>query len=74
MSQKSKMAKELYALEEEIKALELKLFRSMAALMEAIISHTPPTDADVQFFRAFTSEVNYKREQLKKLTTQYENL
>lgn len=74
MSQKSKIAKELYTLEEEIKALELKRSRSMAVIMEAMLGHTTPDETDVQFFRTFCAEIEIKREQLKKLTKQLENL
>ncbi|MDE7164236.1 MAG: hypothetical protein K2O04_02275 [Clostridiales bacterium] len=74
MSQKSKLAKELNALEEEIKALEAKRIRSMAVIMEAMLSRNVPDDTDVQFFRAFNAEIEIKREQLQKLTKQLEKL
>lgn len=74
MSQKSQLAKEIYALEEEIKALEFKRSRSMAVIMEAMLSRSTPDDTDVQFFRTFNAEIEIKREQLQKLTKQLENL
>ena len=74
MSQKSKLAKELNALENEIKALESKRARSMAVIMEAMLSRSTPDDTDVQFFRTFNAEIEIKREQLQKLTKQLENL
>ena len=74
MSQKSKLAKEIYALEEEIKALEYKRSRSMAVIIEAMLSRTNPDETDVQFFRTFNAEIEIKREQLQRLTKQLENL
>ena len=38
MSQRSKLAKEIHILEEEIKILEIKRSRSQASLIEALIS------------------------------------
>lgn len=73
MSQKSKLAKELYTLEEEIKALEAKRIRSMAVIMEAMLSLNVPDETDVQFFRTFNAEIEIKREQLQKLTKQLED-
>lgn len=74
MSQKSSLAKEIYALEEEIKALESKRSRSMAVILEAMLSHNVPDATDVQFFRAFNAEIEIKRERLQQLTKQLEKL
>ena len=54
MSQRGKLAKEMNVIEKEIQFLEIKRSRSMAALIEALISRTAPNDADVQYFRTFT--------------------
>lgn len=70
MSQRSKLAKEISALEEEIRQLEIKRSRSMAVVVEAIISRTTPNDTDVQFFRTFNAEIEIKREELQSLTKQ----
>lgn len=74
MSQKSKLAKELNALENEIKVLESKRARSMAVIMEAMLSRTIPDETDVQFFRTFNADIEIKREELQKLTKQLEKL
>ena len=74
MSQRSKLAKEISALEEEIKILEFKRSRSMAVIMEALISRTDPSDIDVQFFRTFNAEIEIKRAHLQLLTKQLESL
>lgn len=72
MSNKSKITKEIHVLEEEIKLLELKRSRSLASLMESVISRTSPDETDVQFFRTYTAEIDVKREQLQKLSKQLE--
>ena len=74
MSQKSKLAKELNALENEIKVLESKRSRSMAVIMEAMLSRSIPDETDVQFFRTFNADIEIKRDQLQKLTKQLEKL
>ena len=74
MLQRNKIAKEIHALEEEIKILEIKRSRSIAVSSEALISRTTPNDEDVQYFRTFTAEIEIKREQLQKLTRQLEGL
>lgn len=74
MSNKNKIIKEIHALEEEIKMLEIKRSRSLAALMESVISRTSPNETDVQFFRTYTAEIDLKREQLQKLTRQLEDI
>ena len=72
MLQRNKIAKEIHALEEEIKILEIKRSRSIAVILEALISRTTPNDEDVQYFRTFTAETEIKREQRQKLTRQLE--
>lgn len=74
MFERNKIAKELNALEEEIKLLEVKRSRSIAVILEALISRTAPNEEDVQYFRTFTAEIDVKREQLQKLTKQLEGL
>ena len=74
MLQRNKIAKEIHALEEEIKILEIKRSRSIAVILDALISRTTPNDEDVQYFRTFTAEIEIKREQLQKLTRQLEGL
>ena len=68
MSKKNALAKEIRALEEEIKILEIKLNRSMRVVIEALVSREQPKDEDLQFFRTFSAEIDLKREQLQKLT------
>lgn len=74
MSRKSVLAKEIHLLEEEIKILEAKRSRSQAALIEALISRKEPDETDVQFFRAFTADIEMRRERMQELTKQLEDL
>ena len=74
MSLKKQLANEINALEREIQYLEIKRSRSIAALLESYISQTRPNDDDVAFFRAFTHEIESKRQQLQELTNDYDNL
>lgn len=74
MSQKSKLAKEIHILEEEIKILEIKRSRSQASLIEALISRRDPDPTDMEFFRMFTAEIDVKRENLQTMTRQLEQL
>ena len=74
MSLKKQLANEINALEREIQYLEIKRSRSIAALLESYISQTRPNDDDVAFFRAFTQEIESKRQQFQELTNDYDNL
>lgn len=67
MSERRKTAKEIMILKEEIQQLEIKRSRSQSALLTALISRQQPDPDDVKFFTAFSSEIDFKREQLKKL-------
>lgn len=74
MSLKRDIAKEIRMLSSEIQMLEIKRSRSQAALIEALVSKRDPDPEDVQYFRAFTSQIEVKREQLQKLTKDLEKL
>ena len=73
MSRRNALAKEIHALEEEIKLLEIKLNRSMRVIIEALVSREQPKDDDLQFFRTFSAEIDIKREQVQKLVSELEN-
>lgn len=74
MSLRKELAKEIHLLEEEIKILEIKRSRSLAALMEALISRQTPDETEVQFFRTYTADIGVKRDRLIALTQQLEKL
>lgn len=74
MSLKKDLAKEILVLEKEMRELENKRTRSMAALMEALISRVEPNDTEKQFFRQYSAEIEIKREKLAEATAQLKSL
>ena len=68
MSLKKDLAKEIGILEKEMHELESKRMRSMAALMESLISRRDPNEFEMQFFRQYTAEIEIKREKLIEMT------
>lgn len=74
MSIKREMAREIRVISEEIQLLEIKRSRSEAALIESLISKSEPKKEDVEYFRAFTAEIEVKRDRIQKLTRELEKL
>ncbi len=74
MYKKRDIAKEIRMIEEEIRGLEIKRSRSQAALIEALISKQEPDETDVAYFRAFTAQIELKREQLQKRIKSLEDI
>ena len=64
MSLKKDLAKEIGIVEKEMHELEGKRARSMAALMEALISKRDPSELEMPFFRQYSAEIEVKREKL----------
>ena len=74
MSLKKDLAKEIGVLENEMSELESKRVRSMAALMEALISRRDPNEFEMQFFRQYSAEIEIKREKLIELNEKLKKL
>ena len=74
MSLRKDLAKEIDILEKEMQALESKRSRSMAALMESLISRRDPQEQEMQFFRQYTAEIEIKREKIMELTARLKKL
>ena len=74
MSLKKDLAKEIGMLEREMSELESKRVRSMAALMESLISRRDPQESEMQFFRQYTAEIEIKREKLIDLNEKLKKL
>lgn len=74
MSLKKDLAKEIGLLEKEMSALESKRSRSMAALMESLISRRDPNEDEMQFFRQYSAEIEIKRQKLIDLTVRLKHL
>ena len=74
MSMKKDLAKEIGTLEKEMRELESKRDRSMAALMEAVVSRRDPEEVELQYFRQYSAEIEVKRERLIQLNEQLKTL
>ena len=74
MTLKKDLAKEIAVLEKEMAELESKRVRSMAALMEALISRRDPNEMEMQFFRQYSAEIEIKREKLIEMTERLKKL
>ena len=74
MSLKKDLAKEIGVLEREMSELESKRVRSMAALMESLISRRDPNEFEMQFFRQYSAEIEIKREKLIELNERLKKL
>lgn len=64
MSLKKDLTKEISAVEKEMQELESKRMRSMAALMESLISKSEPQEKEMYFFRQYSAEIEIKRAKL----------
>ena len=74
MSAKRDLAREIQAIEDEIKELEAKRLRSMSSLLESVISKTEVGTDEARFFRTYTAEIEVKRERLIQLKKQLADL
>ena len=74
MSLKRDLAREIHALEDEIKELEVKRMRSMSALLESVISRSDINSDEARFFRTYNAEIEVKREKLVQLKKQLGDL
>lgn len=74
MSLKKDLAREIGILEKEMHELESKRSRSMAALMESLISRRDPNEFEMQFFRQYTAEIEIKRERLIEMNEKLKKL
>ena len=72
MLQKSKLKKEINASREKILLLEQKRTRSQAALVYALLNHTTPNDADIEYFNNYTVQIEKERAHLQELTAELE--
>ena len=67
MFRKMKLEKQINKLKKQIEAVEKKRTRSQAALVEAILTQSTPTDSDVDFFNKYTAEINELRDKMHEL-------
>ena len=74
MLQKSKLKKAINASRKKIMVLEQKRTRSQAALVYALLNHTTPNDADIEYFNQFTVQIEQEREHMHGLMAELEKL
>mgnify|MGYP001078209676 CR=1 FL=1 len=74
MSKKSDLKRAIANTEKEIEALEKKRARSQSVLLSAIVSKTEPNPTDVEYFRVFTALIDERRQALRQLMEELENL
>lgn len=74
MSLRKDLEKEIALLEKEMQELEFKRTRSMASLIESLITYTAPNETEMQFFRQYTAEIEVKRERLMSFMEQLKGL
>ena len=67
---KKKLKRAIRLSKYKIELLEKKRYRSQAALVEAIMTHTPPDDDDVEYFNRYTGMIEEERAQLHHLMAQ----
>ncbi len=74
MFQKYFLKKRIAEFKKLIADTEQKRSRSQAALVDAILTHKTPSDADVEFFNKYTAEIDGYRAQMHELLEQLNNL
>ena len=74
MSLKKDLAREIAMLEKEMQELESKRTRSMASLMESLISRKDPNEFEMQYFRQYSAEIEIKREKLIEMTVRLKKM
>lgn len=74
MFKKFKLKKKIRYYKEQIEMLEKKRARSQAALVEAILTHTSPSDEDVDYFNNYTKQINEIRNRMHEMQIEYSKL
>lgn len=57
-----------------INQLEAKRMRPQAAIVEAILTNSTPSDEDTDYFNTYTKKINELREQLRDIKAKLDNL
>ena len=74
MSKKSDLKRAIADTEKEIEALEKKRARSQSVLLSAVVTKSEPNPTDVEYFRVFTALIDERRQTLRQLMDELENL
>ena len=70
MSKKQELKYAIAECEQEMEAIEKKLFRSQTVLMLALIEGKKPDKNEVEYFKLYASLIESERERLKELNQQ----
>jgi sRNA-binding regulator protein Hfq len=65
MFEKLKLRKKIKQYRKMIEDAEKKRIRSQAALVEAILTNSVPSDEDVDYFNKYTAVINNFRDQMR---------
>ena len=74
MLQKSKLKKAINESRKKILVLEQKRTRSQAALVYALLNHTTPNDADIEYFNNYTVQIENERAHMHELMAELDKL
>ena len=74
MSKKRDLKKAIAETESESEALEKRRARSQSVLLKAVVLKQEPNPTDVEYFRVFTDLIDERRETLRKLIEELNNL
>ena len=74
MFRKARIRRDIKRCLREIELLEHKRERSQAALIEAILTQTSPSDTDADYFNRFTAQIEANRARIQKLQEELETL
>lgn len=74
MLQKSKLKRAITASRKKIELLEQKRTRSQAALVYALLNHTTPNDADIEYFNNYTVQIENERAHMHELMAELDGL
>ncbi len=74
MFEKRRLKKKIKVCIREIQDLEQRRVRSQAALVEAILTNTTPSDEDVEYFNNFTQKINAVRDRMQSYQNELDKL
>lgn len=74
MFEKLKLKKQYKKCLLEIEQLEAKRERPQAAIVEAILTNSTPSDDDTDYFNMYTREINKRRERLREIKAKLDNV
>ncbi len=74
MFEKAKLKRVIKRYQKEIQQIEQKRVRSQGALVEAILTHTTPSDEDVDYFNRYTAEIDQRRNEMHELEVKLKHL